>query len=163
MGVIILFLRDIKPQDNVAIKNIIQTTLTEFGNNIPGTAYYDPELDTLAEFYNSQPDKAHYWVIEHNNQILGGGGLAPLNQAGVAELQKLYFLPEARGYGFGKKIINLVEENAKKMGYTSLYLETFKNLSSAVHLYQKFDFQEIPQPLSGTAHSACDMWFIKKL
>ncbi|KRM92110.1 GNAT family N-acetyltransferase [Liquorilactobacillus cacaonum] len=158
-----MHLRIIKSEDNQAIKEIIQTTLKEFGNDIPGTAFFDPQLDTLAEFYNSQPKKARYWVIEDNNKVLGGGGLAPFAQPGVTELQKLYFTPETRGHGLGTKLIHLIEKEAKKMHYNQIYIETFKNQSSAVHLYEKFGYTELTAPLQGSEHSACDMWFIKKI
>lgn len=157
-----MHLRQIKTADNSAVKNIIQTTLQEFHDNLPGTAYYDPQLADLAGYYNHQPQKATFWVVTEQNQILGCGGFGPFSKQ-TAELQKLYFLPEARGHGFGKEIVLRSIKLAAQLGYQQLYIETFANLGSAIGLYQHFGFEQLSAPLAGSSHSACNRWFIKKL
>lgn len=151
-------LRLVQPQDNAALKQIIQSTLHEFHDDLPGTAYYDPQLGQLAEFYQQTP-QARYWVIEHQGRIVGGGGIGPFPQAGVAELQKLYLLPEARGHGYATQLMHHCISTAREFGYQTLYLETFKNLHTAVKMYQKYHFQPLTAALSGTEHSTCDAWF----
>ncbi|MFT8407627.1 GNAT family N-acetyltransferase, partial [Liquorilactobacillus nagelii] len=74
-----------------------------------------------------------------------------------------YFLPEARGHGFGKEIMLRSIKLAAQLGYQQLYIETFANLDSAIGLYQHFGFEQLSAPLAGSSHSACDRWFIKKL
>jgi putative acetyltransferase len=50
----------------------------------------------------TQPHSA-YFVVERDGEVIGGGGVAPLQNADpdVCELRKMYFLPEARGIGAG--------------------------------------------------------------
>lgn len=155
-----MHLRQIKTADNSAVKNIIQSTLREFHDDLPGTAYYDPQLANLAEYYNGQPQKAAFWVVVEQKQILGCGGFGPFSDQ-VAELQKLYFLPAARGYGFGKEIMLRSLELAPQLGYQQLYIETFANLDQAIGLYQHLGFKPLTAPLNGSIHSACDRWFLK--
>lgn len=157
-------LREITKEDNQQIKHIIQKTLSEFEDAKQGSAYFDPQLDYLAEYYTEQSEKAAYWVIEDENtgKIVGGGGVGPFTEE-IAELQKVYFLPAVRGQGWGKKIIILAEKTAKQSGYKKLYIETFANLDRAVRLYNHMGFRQLEEPLAQTQHSACDLWFEKNL
>ena len=71
-------IRPILTDDNVEIARLIRQVSHEFGlASDAGFAVSDPILDHLYEFY--QQPHAYYWVIvDENNQILGGGGIAPL-------------------------------------------------------------------------------------
>ena len=43
-------IRNIRPEDNPHLANIVRTTLAEFGANKPGTVYFDPTTDALYDF-----------------------------------------------------------------------------------------------------------------
>lgn len=45
--------RKIEPADDKRIAEIIRANLEKFHLDIPGTAYFDPELDHLSAYYNS--------------------------------------------------------------------------------------------------------------
>ena len=49
--------RRINSADDEAIASIIRANLEKLHLNIPGTAYFDPELDHLSVYYNSDPKK----------------------------------------------------------------------------------------------------------
>ncbi len=42
-----MFIREMKKEDNVKVKEIIQDSLKSLGLAIPGTAYFDPQLNDL--------------------------------------------------------------------------------------------------------------------
>ena len=68
--------RKITPADDAEIAKIIRFNLEKFHLDLPGTVYFDPELDHLSGFYNSQPAKRAYFIaLGENGQIIGGGGL----------------------------------------------------------------------------------------
>ena len=100
-----MILRKIQPQDNEQIAKVIRDVFDELNAPKEGTAYADPILDQLYEVY--QKPKSVYFVVENNSEVIGGGGLAPLENATeeFCELQKMYFSPQARGLGLGKEII----------------------------------------------------------
>ncbi|MEI3598258.1 MULTISPECIES: GNAT family N-acetyltransferase [unclassified Oceanobacillus] len=156
-------IRTIQAKDNKKIEAIIKQSLESENLNIPGTAYFDPHLGELYQFYQTEPN-ANYWVVvDENDEVLGGIGIGPFgNHVGVAELQKLYLAPVAQGRGFAKKLMQTALEFASKH-YTQCYLETFKSLSAANHLYEKFGFVKLKKPLSGSEHNACDCWYLKEL
>ena len=121
-------------------------------------------MDDLYQVY-AQPN-AQYWVIEDTNgRVVGGGGLSPLQgDATVLEIQKMYFLPELRGLGFAKKILEKCFEFAQQQGFQSCYLETTQDLWQAIKLYEKLGFEHLSQPKGNTGHShVCEVWMLKTL
>ena len=100
-----IIIRDILPTDNAALAQIVKGTLAEFGANHPGTVYYDATTDSLFEVF--QKEKSVYNVVELNGKIVGGGGIYPTDglPGDTCELVKMYLLPQARGLGLGKIMI----------------------------------------------------------
>ncbi len=158
-------IRPIQPQDNAKIAAIIRKVSKEFGlAPESGFAVADPVLDDLYTVYH-QPN-AQYWVIENEQgEILGGGGLSPLKgDHTILEIQKMYFLPEIRGLGFAKQLLEKAFQFKLQQGFKSCYLETTKELWQAVKLYEKLGFQYLDQPKGNTGHShACEIWMEKIL
>ena len=158
-----MLIRPISSQDNEQIAAAIRAVLIEFGVPKVGTAYADASLDDMTKNY-SKP-KHQYFVIECNGEILGGAGIAPLdNYAGnVCELQKMYFRKEARGMGLGAKMMALCLDFAKQNGFEKCYLETMPYMEDARKLYRKVGFEELSGPMGDTGHFSCTMWMIKTL
>ena len=63
-----------------------------------------------------------------------------------AEIRKMYLLPEHRGKGLGKMILQVLINQAKALGFKSIELETASILKEAIGLYQKFGFQPYASP-----------------
>lgn len=158
-------IRPIQASDNTQIAQIIRTVSSEYGlATESGFAVADPILDNLYAVY-SQPH-AQYWVIENDQgQLFGGGGLSVLQgESHILEIQKMYFLPEIRGLGFAKKILEQAFQFSKQHGYKACYLETTKILWQAVNLYEKLGFRHLSEPIGHTGHShACEIWMLKHL
>jgi len=156
-------IRKIQPNDNQTLGSVIQTVLKEFGIDRPGTAYYDPQLYSLYESF--QTPGSNYWVVEIDNEIVGCGGIFPtkgLNK-GCVELVKFYLLPKARGKGMGKELLLQCISGAKEMGYESMYLETMPELTTAIPLYERNGFRHLTAPLGDSGHFACTIWMQKTL
>ncbi|MGL4222438.1 MAG: GNAT family N-acetyltransferase, partial [Shewanella sp.] len=85
-------------------------------------------------------------------------GIAPLaNNAGICELQKMYFMPEIRGKGLAKRLALLALDFARQTGYQSCYLETTAILKEALKLYEHLGFYPLSAPLGNTGHDACEI------
>lgn len=156
-------IRAIKPDDNLMLAQIIRTSLAEFGANKPGTVYFDPTTDALYELFQT-PGSA-YFVAEADGDLLGGAGLFPTAGLpdGVAELVKMYLKPDARGKGNGRLLVNKVEETAKKMGYTALYLESMPELINALSMYEKMGYHYLEGPMGNSGHTGCGLWMYKEI
>ncbi|MEN8858301.1 MAG: GNAT family N-acetyltransferase [Flavobacteriaceae bacterium] len=156
-------IREIEPRDNAQMKKIVQSVIVEMGAPKVGTAYEDKALEDLYTVY--QKDKAIYFIVEYNGVVLGGGGIAALDnfEGNTCELQKMYFLPEARGKGLGAKMIEKCMKKAKEFGFEQCYLETLPYMTAAQKLYKKNGFSQIDGPMGNTCHYSCDVWMIRKL
>ena len=84
--------RKIKEADDQKIAEIIRENLQRLHLDIPGTAYFDPELDHLSAYYNNDSAKRVYFVaLDEDGQVSGGVGIAEFDGLeDCAELQKLY-------------------------------------------------------------------------
>lgn len=157
-------MRLISAQDNPAIAHVIRLVSAQCGLTADkGYAVADPNLDTLYETY-CQPSHA-YWVVELNDRIVGGGGVAPLvcNESDICELQKMYFLPEARGKGLAKTLVMTAMAFAYGQGFRRCYLETTASLAQAIALYERLGFEHIAKPLGRTGHIDCEVRMLKVL
>ena len=158
-----IFIRPIQPIDNPELAVIIRNTLSEFGAAKPGTVYFDPTTDALSELF--QTEKSAYFVAEADGKLLGGGGIFPTEGLpdGTCELVKMYLLPEGRGIGLGKQLIEKCLETAREFGFHEIYLETLDELHFALKIYAKFGFEYLQAPLGQTKHFGCGLWMLKKL
>jgi putative acetyltransferase len=158
-----IHIRPIQKADNEAVAKVIRTVLIE--HNVPkvGTAYADASLDCMFETYST--DRSRYFVLEHNNQIIGGAGISQLanEKETICELQKMYFLPEARGLGLGMQLMERCLDEARSFGYEQCYLETMPYMTDAQKLYKKFGFEYIDAPMGCTGHTSCPVWMLKDL
>ena len=156
-------IRSIQPTDNPFIAKIIKDTLAEFDANHPGTVYYDATTDTLFELF--QQEGAAYFVAEINGDIVGGGGIYPTDglPADTCELVKMYLLPQARGTGLGRTLIEKSLAFAKETGYKQVYLETMPQLKQALKVYAKFGFEYLKGPMGNSGHTGCSLWMLRSL
>lgn len=158
-----IIIRDIRPTDNPALAKIVKGTLAEFGANHPGTVYYDSTTDALYELF--QKERSVYNVAEVDGEIVGGGGIYPTDglPEDTCELVKMYLLPQARGLGLGKLMIEKCIEQAKAKGFKKIYLETMPELKQALNVYAKFGFEYLKGPMGNSGHTGCSLWMIKNL
>ncbi|MTK52540.1 GNAT family N-acetyltransferase [Paludibacter sp.] len=156
-------LREIQPDDNHELAEIIRSVLSEHGVARPGTVFTDPTTDALYQLF--QTPGSVYWVVAVDGKLSGGCGIFPTEglPEGCAELVKFYVAASRRGTGLGKLLMQKCFESAVKLGYTQLYLESFPELAKAVGMYEKAGFHTIPRPLGNSGHTACTLWMVKDL
>ncbi len=158
-------LRPIQSADNQQVAKIIRTVMTEFDAVGEGYSILDPEVDKMCEAYSGH--RAAFFVVSkfETGEVLGCGGIGPLvgGEADVCELKKMYFRPELRGLGIGKKMVAICLEKAKEFGYRRCYLETCARMEQANQLYKKMGFEKICGPMGATGHCGCDAWYVREV
>lgn len=161
MGSIVI--REIEQKDNEQVAKNIRQVMLDLGVPKVGTAYADPSLNHLFENYNTP--RAIYFVAEEDGVIIGSGGLSKLENydGNVCELQKLFFLEQARGKGLGAKLTQACLDKAVEFGYDKVYLETMSYMEAAQKLYKKCGFQYLDAPMGDTGHFSCPVWMLKEL
>ena len=117
--------------------------------------------DALYELF--QKKGAGYFVAAIDEKVVGGGGIYPTEglPGDTCELVKMYLLPEARGIGLGKTLIEKNLSFAKEKGYKQVYLETMPELKQALKVYEKFGFEYLKGPMGNSGHTGCSLWMLK--
>ena len=142
---------------------LVRSCLRDAGLALPGTAYFDSQLDHMSEFY-VVGRRAYFVAHDERGGVVGGAGLGEVASSdGVAELQKLYVDAAARGHGVATRLVDLVEGAAREFGYHALYLETHHALANAIRLYERLGFRRLDGPLPGSAHTTMDVFFARDL
>ncbi|MFK7767870.1 MAG: GNAT family N-acetyltransferase [Mariniblastus sp.] len=157
-------IRQIKKRDNPEIASVIRDVMTEFGAVGEGYSINDSEVDQMFNNYNDK--RSRYFVIEKSEgEVVGGAGIGPLagGDSATCELRKMFFRPEVRGVGFGKRLLLMLMDEARKKGYTQCYLETLDRMEQASALYRNNGFVLLESALGKTGHCSCDSWYLLKL
>ena len=152
----------IDEKHDAAMAQIIQSVGAEYGAVGDGFGPGDAEVLHMSQHYTSET-KSLYLIAIINNKVVGGCGLAAFTKGSdVAELRKLFLLPQTRGLGLGKELTEQCLVFAKQQGYQQCYLDTLLTMKPAINLYEKMGFKHLNKPLEGGVHGGCDVWMLKE-
>ncbi len=156
--------RPIVPEDSIPLHELMLGVLHEF--QCMGSEYFSrPEELTDLHLQYTAPGHVYLVVEDNVGRLLGGGGYARLagtsKSEGICEIQKMYFWPELRGQGIGKRLLSELIRRAEADGYRTLYLETMPQMTDAIRLYEAFGFAKIPQRLGNTGHNSCPVFMAR--
>jgi GNAT superfamily N-acetyltransferase len=88
------------------------------------------------------PPSGRFYVVRHGDRFIGVGCLKRLTPA-VAEIQRMYVRPSARGLGAGRLLVDQLLADARAMQLSTVRLESLRALSAAHALYRSVGFREI--------------------
>ena len=66
--------RLIEPKDDRILAEIISDNLKAHKLDIPGTVYFDDNLNHLSDFYLASPQRAYFIALDDDDNIVGGKG-----------------------------------------------------------------------------------------
>ena len=119
---------------------------------------YDDEISHLEHKYG-RPDGRLY-IVYCEDKLAGCVGLRKLD-AENCELKRLYVRPDFRGRHLGRILTELIINEAKKIGYSHMLLDTLPFLKAAIKMYRDFGFYEIPcyndSPMDSTIFMKLDL------
>ena len=154
--------REIMEEDNPIIAYLIRYNLKNNGLDVPGTVYFDKEIDYLSKVYGKNGSK-YYVAVDETGKVVGGIGFAAYtNMVQTGEIQKLYLDDSVKGAGLSYKLIALIEDKMREAGYKHAYIETHKNLKAAIHIYEKLGYKPIPRPAE-VQHGTMTHFYLKDL
>jgi putative acetyltransferase len=84
-----------------------------------------------------------FLVVRRAGEAVACGALAP--RTGYMEIKRMWVEPSARGLGLGKAILARLEEEATRLGFVELRLETGVHNAEAIALYESQGYVTIPR------------------
>lgn len=104
--------------------------------------HFDQEIEHLQEKYGYP--NGRLYIAFFDGKLAGCIGLKKIDDE-ICEMKRLYVRAEFRGKHIGNILAEKVINEAKKIGYKSIVLDTFPFLSAAIKMYKKMGFYEIEQ------------------
>jgi GNAT superfamily N-acetyltransferase len=103
----------------------------------PGTG-----LGTGAPPADFAPPGGTFLVIYADGKPVAGGGVKR-DEDGVAEIKRMYVVPEARGQGLGRRLLEELEAAARELGYARIRLDTGDRQPHAQAMYERAGYHRI--------------------
>ena len=151
----------IYPAESAGDIELIRELFREYQNSLGiGLCFqnFENELAALPGKY-AAPDGRLYLAFD-GNQAVGCAGLRKIED-GVCELKRLYVRTAYRGRGVGRHLALEVLQDARKIGYSRLRLDTLPSMRRAQELYRSLGFKPIPpytnNPLEGAQFLELDL------
>lgn len=148
-------IRSWQPSDRTAAANVIGQVLGEYGLR------WEPEgadRDVL-QVEDCYAD-GEFWVVELGGKVVGTAAYYPIDRSeNAVEIRKMYLLPEARGQGLGRFLLQALEAAIVQKGFAEIWIETASVLKEAVVLYEKSGYQAA----TGVETARCDRVYVKRL
>ncbi|EDY48377.1 acetyltransferase [Streptomyces clavuligerus] len=82
---------------------------------------------------------------------------------GDAELKRMYVVPEARGRGYARKLLTLLEEDARAAGRARMVLETGDRQPEAIALYASSGYAPALRKFGHYRHYDASRCYVKPL
>jgi len=89
------------------------------------------------------PGRGIFLVAYRNGQPIGCGAVRLLDPT-TAEVKRMYVEPALRGGGIGRRLVEALEAEARRLGAERLVLETGARQVEALALYTRCGFMRIP-------------------
>lgn len=100
---------------------------------------FDAELQNPLKKYG--PPKGSLLLAYYNEEAVGCVALQQLPEEYACEMKRLYVQPAFRKYKIGDALVAAIINEAKRLGYAKMKLDTLERLQAAIHLYLKHGFE----------------------
>ncbi len=87
--------------------------------------------------------RAAFLVAWLDDMPIGCGAITTLDER-TAHFKRVFVRPGFRGHGFGRLIMNALEEKAAELGYSVLFLETADKQLEAIGMYTSLGYERVP-------------------
>ncbi|APY87826.1 N-acetyltransferase [Streptomyces alfalfae] len=129
--------------DAVALNDRVQLEYAERYGDEGDVTFLDPSM--------FEPPRGLYVIAyDENGTPLATGGWRSMDADGEgysdgdAELKRMYVTPEARGLGLARRILAVLEQDARDAGRTRMVLETGTKQPEAISLYTSTGYTPAP-------------------
>ena len=133
-----LMIREFRPGDEAAFRRLNEDWITRY------FAIEPKEAEILADPQGTILDRGgKIFLALRDSEIIGCCALLRL-APGAFEVAKMTVAESCRGSGIGRRLLEKVVSEARRLGAHRLYLDTNSKLTNAIHLYESVGFRHLP-------------------
>ena len=129
-----------EPFDSPDVQALVETQQEEMRGRYAGVGDIGPARE--AHMFEP-PDGVFLVTRADDGRAVACGGICRFDAA-RAELKRMYVLPGSRGSGLGRLLLEALEREARRLGYTGIVLETGDKQPEALGLYVSAGYGPIP-------------------
>jgi ribosomal protein S18 acetylase RimI-like enzyme len=100
-------------------------------------------LQSFPSPYFDRPSGCYFVAYNKDNEAVGAVGIREWKEEASCEIKRIFVRPDHRRSGYGDFLIAFIIEEAVRMGYKTIYLDSDKMMTAAIKLYLKHGFVEI--------------------
>jgi GNAT superfamily N-acetyltransferase len=123
--------------DSAAAAALVLELEAELASLYPDESRHGLSVDRLVA------EGVDFFVLRVDGRPTGCGGLLFVGDD-YGEIKRLYARPASRGLGLGRRMLDHLEDHARRRGYRLLRLETGVRSPEALRLYERAGFVAIP-------------------
>lgn len=133
-------IRKARHEDALSILTIHSRSIREICSKDYPSSLTEPwsKFSNKESVWVQKMDRDYMWVLEVDRVVMGFAHLAVMNEI-MGEVMGLYLLPEIKGQGFGKKLMDVVFNEARTHELKFLSLISTK---TARNFYMSLGFKE---------------------
>ncbi|MHB1596132.1 MAG: ribosomal protein S18-alanine N-acetyltransferase [Streptosporangiaceae bacterium] len=124
----------VRPMTRADLDQVVGLERAAFGEESWSRQMLEGELD-------QQPASRYYLVAEEDGRIAGYGGLLGAGRQG--DIVTLGVAPTDWGRGIGSALLTALLGEARRRGYTEVFLEVRTDNDRAQRLYRRFGFTDV--------------------
>ena len=142
--------------DSAVVESLLSAFAAEIAVLYPGWSLDSGPSARPEDFAG---DYGRFLVVRHRGQPVACGGVKRLDDR-TGEIKRLYVVPEYRGRGIGRELLESLESVARRFGWEAVRLDTGDNQEAALKLFTSSGYVAIDDY---NANPYARYWFEKSL
>ena len=130
------------PEDHAAVARELADYLSFIGDALDAEGL-DHDIVHWQEEYDGRTGVLLV-VADAAGEVVGTAAVRLL-EPGMGELKRMWLRPSSQGRGLGRRLMDACLDEARRLGFRALRLDTQAEMEAAVHLYRAYGFSEIPR------------------
>jgi len=120
---------------------------------------FDPGASLPADDADLVPPRGAFLVARIDGEPVACGAVKSIGR-GVGSIKRMWVSASVRGMGMGRRILEALEAQARRLRLKKVRLETNRSLREAIRLYESSDYREVA---AFNDDPYADHWFEKRL
>ena len=130
------------PLDQDPARSLVSAMREEIASIYEGVVLDGPEMPKAGPRELGPPGGLFLVGFDEGGSAVCGGGLKDLGDE-ACEIKRMYVVPEARGAGRGRELLEALEDAARCLGYQTARLDTGPRQERSVRMYLAAGYEPI--------------------